>query len=49
MDGEWRETPFSPRSKRMRALIVMERIEAHAAASRWSGSSGIQANLDLLG
>jgi hypothetical protein len=39
IDTRW-SGPYSPRSRRMRALIMMERIEAHASASRWCGSGG---------
>jgi hypothetical protein len=45
---EW-NGPYSPRSRAMRALIMMERIEAHASAARWSPSMGVQQNLELLG
>jgi len=41
--------PYAPRSRRMRALILMERIEQHAAANRWCNSSGVQRNLELFG
>lgn len=51
-DGEWRDTTFSPVTQRTRALVVMERIEAHASAARWTRSTGgymTQKNMDLLG
>ena len=48
IDKKW-DGPYAPRSRAMRALIMMDRIERHAAASRWSGSNGVQHNLTLLG
>lgn len=39
IDKRW-DGAYSPRSRKMRALIMMERIEAHASASRWCGSGG---------
>jgi hypothetical protein len=42
--------PYAPQSKATRATIMIDRVEAHAAASRWSGeSSGVQQNMELLG
>lgn len=49
IDGAWNGT-YAPRSRAMRALIMMDRIEAHASARRWCKSSGgVQHNLELLG
>lgn len=48
IDQAW-NGPYAPRSRSMRALIMMERIEAHASAARWSPSMGVQHNLELLG
>jgi hypothetical protein len=48
IDQAW-NGPYAPRSRAMRALIMMERIEAHASASRWSPSMGVQHNLELFG
>ena len=48
IDQAW-NGPYAPRSRGMRALIMMERIEAHASAARWSPSLGVQHNLELLG
>jgi hypothetical protein len=49
IDQAW-NGPYAPRSRAMRALIMMERIEAHASASHWSSSTGgVQHNLALLG
>jgi hypothetical protein len=49
IDQKW-EGPYVPRSKWARALIVMDRVEMHASARRWCGSSsGVQQNMELLG
>jgi hypothetical protein len=49
LDGRWNAS-YAPRSKEMRALIMMERIESHASASRWVGSGGGAAkNHELFG
>jgi len=48
IDSKW-NGPYAPRSKYMRALVMMDRIEAHASAARWCGSNGVQHNLELLG
>jgi len=48
IDKAW-NGPYAPRSREMRALIMMERIEAHGSAARWCGSNGVQHNLELLG
>jgi len=49
LDTRW-NGPYAPKSRRMRALIMMERIEAHASASRWSGSGvGASKNHELFG
>jgi hypothetical protein len=48
IDQAW-NGPYAPRSRAMRALIMMERIEAHASAARWAPSMGVQHNLELLG
>jgi hypothetical protein len=49
LDNHW-DSPYCPRSSEVRALILADRIERHAAASRWSGMViGRQMNLDLLG
>lgn len=39
IDKRW-SGPYSPKSRRTRALIMMERIESHASAARWCGSGG---------
>jgi hypothetical protein len=49
IDQAW-NGPYAPRSKAMRALIMMDRIESHASARRWcKGSSGVQQNMELIG
>lgn len=49
LDTRW-NGPYAPRSRKMRALILMERIEAHAAANRWNGSGvGAAQNGELFG
>ena len=49
IDSAWRGT-YIPKSNEVRAMIMMERIEAHCSAARWcKSSSGIQQNLELLG
>ena len=49
IDKKWKGT-YLPRSKHMKALILMERIESHASASSWSESSvPLYQNLELLG
>lgn len=49
IDSRWNGS-YTPRSRSLRALIMMDRIEAHASARRWCKSSGgVQHNLELLG
>lgn len=48
IDKRWRG-PYAPRSARTRALVMMERIEAHGSAARWAGSTGLTQNLELIG
>lgn len=49
IDSAWNGT-YAPRSKHVRAIIMMDRIEYHASARRWcKGSSGVQQNMELLG
>lgn len=47
IDSAW-TGPYAPRSRYTRALIMMERIELHASAARWSGE-GAGKNQDLFG
>lgn len=49
IDGAWKGT-YTPRSKWVRALVMMDRIEHHASARRWNGEgAGVQQNMELLG
>jgi hypothetical protein len=48
LDGRW-VGPYIPRSKHVKALVMMDRIEAHASARRWSFSGGDQRNFELIG
>lgn len=48
IDQAW-NGPYAPRSRAMRALILMDRIEGHASAARWSVSAGVQHNMELVG
>lgn len=41
--------PYAPPDRASRALILMNRIEAHASANRWCQSSGVQQNMELIG
>jgi hypothetical protein len=48
-DCRW-DGPYTPRSKAVRALVLIDRIEHHASASRWNPlSAGVQQNLELFG
>lgn len=48
IDSRWTGS-YTPASKNVRALVLADRIESHATAARWTGSAGVQRNLDLLG
>lgn len=49
LDQAW-TGPYVPKSKWVRALVIMDRIEHHASSRRWArNSSGIQQNMELLG
>jgi hypothetical protein len=49
IDKKWKGT-YAPKSKATRAIIMIERIELHASASRWDGDTcGVQQNLGLFG
>ena len=49
LDGRW-SGPYVPPSQHVRALVIIDRIEAHAAASTWNrDSAGVGWNRDLLG
>lgn len=47
-DTKWSGT-YQPMTELQRALVLAERIELHAAASRWSQRAGVQMNLELVG
>ncbi len=46
MDARWKGA-YVPPDKRTRAIVMMQRIEAHASAATWSGSLG--KNFELFG
>lgn len=49
IDSKW-DGPYTPASRTTRAIVMIDRIECHASASRWSReSSGVQQNMELLG
>jgi hypothetical protein len=49
LDSRW-NGPYAPRRRWVRAVIMINRIESHACASRWCNrSSGVQQNMELLG
>jgi hypothetical protein len=48
LDTEWRGR-YAPRSRGVRASVLIDRIDHHAKASLWSGVHGHQMNLELLG
>ncbi len=49
-DVRWRG-PYVPTSQTVRALVIMDRIEAHSSATHWNVGSAVrnQQNFDLLG
>lgn len=48
IDKRWKG-PYVPKSKATRALVLIDRIEAHASASRYAGTCGTQMNWELFG
>ena len=49
IDQKWKGT-YTPVTKESRALIMMERVEAHCSASRWNKeAAGVQQNMELFG
>jgi hypothetical protein len=48
MDVKWTGR-YPPLSEETRALVLVDRIEHHASSARWSGSMGVQKNLELVG
>lgn len=49
IDAKWDRSPYAPRSKAVRALVLADRIEHHASAARWQDTRGVQQNLELIG
>ena len=49
IDKAWDRAPYAPASAYTRALVLMERIERHASASRWVPVEGKFASQDLFG
>ncbi len=49
IDKAWDKAPYAPASNRTRALVMMERIERHASAARWNGTSFSKPNYELFG
>lgn len=49
IDKAWEKAPYAPKSKYTRALIMMERIEAHCSAATWVNSKGVLKNFELFG
>jgi hypothetical protein len=47
-DKRWTGS-YQPVTEGQRALVLAERIEMHASASRWSERRGTQMNLELIG
>jgi len=47
-DRDWRGM-YAPRTHAVRALLIVDRIEKHASAARWSGLSGHRMNMELFG
>lgn len=49
IDQAW-TGPYVPRSRQTRALVLMDRIEHHASARRWSNQgAGVQQSMELIG
>lgn len=47
--NHWRERQLYQLTPKMGALKIIDRIEAHASAPKWSRTYGTQFNLDLVG
>lgn len=47
LDVRW-GGPYAPKSKEVRAAVIMDRIESHATAKRWIGTKGQELNYELL-
>lgn len=49
IDSRWNGA-YMPKSKQMRAMLLIDRIESHASAHRWNDeASGVEQNHDLFG
>ncbi len=49
IDKAW-NGPYAPKTNESRAMVMMERIEAHCSAARWNRqTAGVQQNYDLFG
>jgi len=48
IDVRW-SGPYVPKSKEARAMVLIDRIEAHASAARYTGTMGTQMNWELFG
>ncbi len=48
LDNRWKGA-YQPLTETMRSLVLGERIELHASASRWSKRHGVQQNFELIG
>lgn len=50
MDGRWKGHPYASRSRAVRALILMDRIDSHATCAYWVPSAiGAYQNMELFG
>lgn len=47
LDSRW-GGPYAPKSREVRAAVIMDRIESHATASRWLDTKGQELNYELL-
>ncbi len=48
IDKKW-PGPYAPKSKWVRAVVLADRSESHACATRWTGSRGVEKNMELFG
>ncbi len=49
IDKRW-TGPYVPKTEKIRAMVIMDRIESHACAARWNSEHiAMQANFDLIG
>jgi hypothetical protein len=49
LDSKWESGVYTPKSAAVRALVLVDRIEAHASAATWQRTRGNQCNLELIG